>query len=146
LRYTPWIDPLGAHRSGVVQVAAGVDEADDRRAPPGAPGQLLEGGAVVGDEPRLEQEVLGRVAGDRQLGEHGQVRPRPLRLVEGGQHGLDVAVEVAHHQVELAGGDTETAHRPRAYRSAPLPVWVRKPGRTRALGGPELGYPGVPRR
>ena len=51
-----------------------------RRTAPVARGHPVERPAVVGDEAGLEQQVLGRVAGDGQLGEHGEVaalRPRP---------------------------------------------------------------------
>ena len=38
---------------------------------------------------------------------------RDLGLVEGVEDAVDVAVEVAHDQVELAGGDTQAGHVPR---------------------------------
>ncbi len=102
--------PLAAHRGRVEQVAARVHEADDGRAPPRAGGQLLQGGLVVGDEAGLEEQVLGRVAGDGQLREHGQVTALGLGRVEGGEDPAQVPVEVAHDQVQLAGGDPNARH------------------------------------
>ena len=63
------------------------------------------------DEAGLEQQVLGRVAGDGQLGEHGQVaalRPRPRSSAASDP--VDVAVEVADGGVDLAQRDTEAGH------------------------------------
>ena len=74
--------PADADGGGVVEVAPGVDEADDGRAPAGAGGHLGQGGAVVGHEPGLEHQVLGGVAGDGQLGEGSQVGPGRLGLVQ----------------------------------------------------------------
>ena len=48
-------------------------------------------------KPGLEQQVFGRVAGNGQLGEHGQVGPGLFGLAEGAEHPLDVAAEVANH-------------------------------------------------
>ena len=109
---------VGAHRGRVVEVEAGVDEAHHRHAPAGAGGHPVEGGPVVGDEAGLEQEVLGRVAGDRQLGEHGHVALGDLGPVDGVEDGGGVAVEVAHDQVELAGGDTQARHASEATQGA----------------------------
>ena len=96
---------VGADRGRVVQVVRAVDEAHDRRASAGARRELLERRQVVGDEPRLEQEVLGRVARDRELGEHREIASGRLGAVEHGEQGRHIAVEVAHHGVQLAGGD-----------------------------------------
>ena len=84
--------------------------ADDRRAVAGAGGELAERGGVVGDETGLEHEVLGRVAGDRQLGEGDEVAPGCLRpLVGVGEQG-EVAVEVADGRVELGQRDPNDRH------------------------------------
>ena len=65
---------------------------------------------VVGDEPGLQQQVLGRVAGDRQLGEGGDVAPSASARRERGEDALDVAVEVADPRVDLGGGDAQDGH------------------------------------
>ena len=75
-------------------------------------------GEVVGHEAGLEQQVLGRVAGDRELGEHGDVAAGRLGPVEHGEQGRHVAVEVADDGVELAGGDPESRHTHEIYRAA----------------------------
>ena len=69
-----------ADRGGVVEVAAGLGEADHRGEPPGARRDLLERLGGLGDERRLQQEVLGRVAGDRELGERDEVAARGVGL------------------------------------------------------------------
>ena len=71
---------------------------------------LGQGGLVVGDERRLEQQVLGRVAGDGQLGEHGDVAAGGVGPLQGGEDAGHVAVEVADDVVDLAGGHPESCH------------------------------------
>src|SRR4030095_12111760 len=64
------------------------------------------------DEGRLEQEVLGRIAGDRQLGEGhqgGAERARPLDRVH--DH-ADVAIEIADRGIDLTQGDAQAPHGP----------------------------------
>src|SRR4029077_20990030 len=53
--------------SRVEDVALFVDEADDHRDVPGGGRDGVESCDVVADEGRLEDQVLGRVAGDGQL-------------------------------------------------------------------------------
>ena len=66
--------PVRAHRGRVVAASpAGSREPDDRGAPAGARRDLLERLAGAGDERRAQQQILGRIAGDRQLGEHDEV-------------------------------------------------------------------------
>ena len=77
---------------------------------PGAGGELAERGPVVGDEPRLQHEVLGRVAGDRQLGEGDDVAARGLGPVVRVDQLGQVAVEVADGRVELGQRDSEHGH------------------------------------
>ncbi len=101
---------VGADGGGVVQVAVAVHEAHHGGAAAGAGGQLGQRLQVVLDEAGLEQQVLGWVAGDGQLGEHGHVGPGVLGLLQGGQDALHVALQVAHDRVELAGGDPHSGH------------------------------------
>ena len=53
------------------------------------------------DEARAKQEVLRRVAGDRELGEEDDVCAGLLRLVEPREDPLAVPVEVADRRVDL---------------------------------------------
>ena len=108
------IDPLhlpaGAERRGVVEIALGIDEADDGGAASCAGGHLVERSPVGGDKPGLQHEVLGRVAGDGQLREDDDVAPRCFGIVVGGEDPLHVAVEVADHGVQLGEPDPDSCH------------------------------------
>ena len=79
---------------------------------------------VVGHEAGLEHEVLGRVAGDGQLGEGGEVGAGRLGLLQGVEDALHVAVEVTHDGVDLAQRHAQAAH-PASVRRAPGPPAVR---------------------
>ena len=57
------------------------------------------------DETRPQQQVLGRVARDRELGEDDEVGGCPLRLGDRGDDPLDVPVEVADDDVQLRERD-----------------------------------------
>ncbi len=83
---------------------------DDRDAVGGRGGDPVERLDVGGDEARLQEEVLRRVAGDRQLREGGDVGPGLAGGAVRGEDPLDVAVEVADARVDLAGGDAEAGH------------------------------------
>ena len=65
---------------------------------------------VALDERRVHEQILGRVARDDELREHGEIGPCTFGLGEGSEHFGDVAVEVAYHCVELAQGHTQAAH------------------------------------
>ena len=60
-----------------------------------------------------EDQVLGRVAGQGQLGEHDQVGALAGRLGIGGKHLLDVAVEVPDDRVDLRPREPQPLHAPR---------------------------------
>ena len=75
--------------------------------------ELLERLTGPGDERGAQQEVFGRVAGDRELGEGHEVASGGVGLLIGGEHAVDVAVDVTHDEVELRGGEAETGHGPR---------------------------------
>ena len=111
-----------ADRGGVVDVAVLVDEADDRRAAAGPRGELRQHLEVVGDEARLEHEILGRIAGGRQLGEGHDVAPGGIGTVVGVGHQREVAVEVAHGRVELGERDPQHRHVTRLPNRPPRPV------------------------
>ena len=58
----------------------------------------------------LEQQVLGRIAVDRQLGEHGQLRAAPRARGRAQSTILrGVAVDVADGGVDLGQGDAQRA-------------------------------------
>ena len=99
-----------AYSGGVVEVAPGVDEAHDRRAAAGSGRQLLEGLEVVGDEPGLQHQILGGVAGDRQLGEGSDVAARGFGLLECSEDGRQVAIEIADDCIDLAGSHPHASH------------------------------------
>ena len=101
---------VGAHRGCVPQVSVHVDEPHHRHAPPGVGRHLLQRSAVVGDEAGLEQQVLRRVAGDGQLGEHRQVAPGRLGLVERLGDPRHVVGQVADTGVDLAARDAQAGH------------------------------------
>jgi hypothetical protein len=90
----PEHDPNAA-RLGRDQTA---DERDDaaRRT-----GDLLQRTLRRADEPWPQEEILRRVAGDRELREEDEVGARGLRLVEPVEDQLLVAVEVADDGVDL---------------------------------------------
>jgi hypothetical protein len=91
----------GADSAGVVEVTVEVRGADERDDPADGAGDLLERTLRGADEAWPEQQVLGRVAGDRQLGEEDDVRVGLLRLGEPVEDALAVAVEVADDGVDL---------------------------------------------
>src|SRR5439155_26538952 len=86
---------VGADGAGVEEVPVEVREADERRDARGLAGDELE--AVLGcmEEARAEEQVLGRIAGDRKLGEEDDVRARLAGLVEPAEDAPAVSVEVA---------------------------------------------------
>ena len=102
---------VGAHRGRVVEVVAGVGEPDDGDARPRAGGHLVDRFAAGPHERRLQQQVLGRVPADGELGEHGEVGTGPFGAVEGVENPERVAVEVAHDRADLAQRDAEPMHR-----------------------------------
>ena len=100
-------------RRGVVQVAVGFGKADDRGHPSGARRELLERLLGLGHEGRPEEEILGRVAGDRQLGKGNEVAIEGVGTLVGIQQARRVALEVPDDEVELGCGDTESCHHQR---------------------------------
>ena len=112
--------PADADGGGVVQVPAGIDEADDGGAAPGASGDLGQRSPVVGHEPWLQDQVLGRVARDGQLREGGQVGAGGVGGVECLHDAGGVAVQVTDRGVHLAEGDADPAHQLGGYRPRPI--------------------------
>ena len=93
---------VGEHRGGVEHVLGALGEADHRDDPARVRGELLERVARVGEEVLLEQQVLGRVARDGELGEQHELAPRLARVADAGRDLRGVAGDVAHGGVHLA--------------------------------------------
>ena len=108
----------GTHGRRVVEIAAGIDEADDGRTVPRTRRHLLHCDPVGPHEAGLEQKVLRRIPGDGQFWEHGHVAAGALRLAVRGDDAIGIAVEVADDRVQLAKGDADASH------TARLPIDV----------------------
>ena len=83
---------------------------------------LLEGGHVVGHEARLEEQILGRVAGDGEFGHDTEVGSGRLGGGERSEHQLHVPRQVAHDGVELRRGQTQVCHLSRLPAPSAAPV------------------------
>ena len=97
-------------RIGVVErVALAPGQADQHGGPAigGLAGEALAGRPAGILEGRLEHQVLGRVAGEEELGEHHEVGAEPGGLGAGGAGLLRVAGDVADDGIELGEGDLE---------------------------------------
>lgn len=110
----------GADRDGVAEatVVASVDEPHERGAGAGVGGDLVERCEVLRHEGALEDEVLGRVAGDGQLRQRDQVAPGRGGPADRVDDLLGVADEVADDEVELGGGESQHGHA-RTLRAGP---------------------------
>ena len=95
-----------------MQVAAGFGEPDDGRGPRGAGRDLVEHLDRLRDERGPQQEILGRVPGDRQLGEHDEIATGGLGRVVRLEDALRVAFEIADDDVQLGGGHPKARHVP----------------------------------
>ena len=100
----------GADRGRVAQPAGIGHVADDRRTAAHAGRDGGERGLARGDKVRLQQQVLGRVAGHDELGEDGDVGAGPLSRGQRAEDPPDVPFEVADHRVDLAERDGQPAH------------------------------------
>ena len=74
-------------------------------------GDPLDRRARVGEEVLLEQQVLGRVAGDAELGEERELRAGLARARELLAHLGLVAGDVADGGVDLGERDAHSPHR-----------------------------------
>ena len=90
-----------ADRACVVEVALEVGRADERDDATGFARDLGERALRGADEARAQEKVLGRVAGDRELGEEDDVGRRLFRLLQPGENPLAVSLEVADSRVDL---------------------------------------------
>ena len=101
---------VGAHRSGVVQIAIRVDEPHYRCTTTGARGQLVEGDLVVGHEPWLQHQVFRRVPSDRQFGKSDDVASGRVGLVVGRDDLGQVGVDGANGRIDLGQGNAQASH------------------------------------
>ena len=98
---------VGAHdarvREGLVQPRR-ADEGDDSL---GLARDLLDGLPRGLDERRPQEQVLGRVAGRGKLGDDDEIRLGGLRLGDGSEDRLPVAVEVSDDRIQLCERDSQ---------------------------------------
>ena len=121
MRYTPSTRPL-AHTAAALR-----GRGSPRESPRPRPGDRCAPRAcraprrtrATNDGP--QQEVFGRVPGDRELGKRDEVAPGGVGPFVGVEHAVDVAVEVADDEVELRGGESEAGHRFRIRDTACMP-------------------------
>ncbi len=92
---------VGEDVAGVVEVAVEVGSPDERDDARRLGGDRLDAPARRADERRAQQQVLGRVAGDRELGEEHEVGAGVACLAQVREDALRVAVEVADDGVDL---------------------------------------------
>ena len=93
-------------RVGLAQINTTVGDLD------GNVRKIVEGSQVRLDEGRLEQEILGRVAGDRQLREGNHRCAERARSLDRVHDHPDVTLEVAHRGIDLSQGDAQASHGP----------------------------------
>ena len=113
MRYTPATSPSSADERRVREVAVEGRRPDERDDLGARASDLVDRRAGRADESRPEQEVLGRVAGDRELGEHDEIGRRAAGFGDRTRDPLDVAVEIADDDVQL--GERES-HRVASFR------------------------------
>ena len=92
-------------RRGVIQAPpAFLNEPDGTQHPGRTAGRgddTGQGAALHRDEPGIQQQVLGRVAREGQLGEHRQFRGDAVRTPNALQHARHVAVQIPHTRIDL---------------------------------------------
>jgi hypothetical protein len=121
-----------ADRGGIEQaVVICIHETDDGDEISRDGGDLVERGEVRPHERPLQDEVLGRVAGHRELGEGDDLGPCSSSLFDGRDDARAVAVDVADGEVQLRERDLR--HRPSVAgpHAAPRSVTWRKRRRAR---------------
>ena len=92
---------VGADGAGVEEIAVEPGRADERRQPGARLRDLAQRLLGCADEARAEQQVLGRVPGDGELGEEDELRACRARVGQTGENALAVAVQVADDSVDL---------------------------------------------
>ena len=97
-------------RGGVVYVRVGVDIAHHGGDAAAFGGDALEVCVVVADELRLEQQILWRIARQRELREGDKVGRKRARLPYPRDDALGVARKIAHRRVYLCHCQSELTH------------------------------------
>ena len=98
---------VGEDGGRVVDGVGPFGEADDGDDPHGERGQPLEGGGGVPEEVVLEEEVLGRVSGDRELWKGDELGSGVASVFDAGGDLSLVCGDVADRRVHLAEGEAE---------------------------------------
>ena len=96
---------LREHGAGVREIAIEERHADEGGDPLGRPRDLVERGPGGLEEAGPQEQVLGRIAGDGQLGEDDEVRALRARLADRVDDERPVAGKVADDGVELGERD-----------------------------------------
>ena len=96
-------------RRGVEDLRTGVFRKAHKESAARTSGLELGKARVDGQaKPAMEQQVLGRISRERELGQHQQVRVElAAGTLRGGDDALRVTRDVAHEQVELPEGDAQ---------------------------------------
>ena len=94
--------------AGVVEIAVEMGRADKHRRASCLVGDPLDRFLRGAHEPRPQEEILGRVAGDRELGEDDDIRGIGLRLGEPVEDQVAVPVEVADDRVDLGQSEAHS--------------------------------------
>src|SRR6476619_3369342 len=100
-----------AHGARVREVAVEPRRPDERHDAVGLGRDLLDRGARGTDECRSQEEILGRVAGRRELGVHDEIGDCGSRLRERLEDEPAIAVEIADHGVELGESQPQRSFR-----------------------------------
>jgi hypothetical protein len=118
-------------RRRVVEVAVALERAHHHGHAAGVAGQVAGAVDAALDERGLEEQVLGRVAGDDHLRERQQVDAQPPGALDPGADPRDVAVEVAYGGVDLGETDAQESHGPVSVH--PLEHKRKRPAMDRAI-------------
>src|SRR5205085_12695275 len=126
-----------ADRARVVEVAVEVRGADEGSDAPGLERDLVHRPLGRPHEAGAQEQILGRIARDGQLGEENEIGPFAARLLEALEDPVAVAVEVADDGIDLRQREP---HRHGGYRpldgADPVTRWFPS-GAGGSRSGPE---------
>ena len=95
---------------GRIGTATSIDETDDGDAVARGRCDPIEHDTVVAHEARFQNEILGRITGDRQFSEDDDITTLGLGPLVRLENLLAVAVQIAHHGVRLSHTDSDRRH------------------------------------
>ena len=95
---------VGQHRRGVVDLLRPLGKPHERNQAPRVARELTQDTGRIREEMLAEQEVLGGVSGQRELGKQDQLRPTVTRGAQAGAYALGVPCDVANRGVHLTEG------------------------------------------